>query len=538
MTTPPSSPPFHVVLQALKNDFEHTEEQLAALPPLEEVDLTAQTDSGQIQHVENKVFTYHPYKIFIGENDGEPFHAYLTRSGERKHYRIELCSVNAKDETHYEPMEADWFGTVNNLACPFNTFLGKGRFVAVVKWYFMLAFRAGEFDEDPGFAVTKFWQSDLQGACDELIAAPQKEQLKKIRDLEKKAEMLKRTIAKRNRESEGSVGKQTSQSPETDMTSSQRKFRDEYDAVRRRARRSGGPTRVLGGVTELDEQRNEETRDRHDSLPRPRRLGFNEARIFYPEVGHVPPFVPYHMSPGPPCHLPDPRETTRLFHKQRNNQSPRKQNAISNPPFGSPVEARGKRTPAGREAARIKSRFIEEGIVPTNERPTRRQKSRHATNEETLDDNSNSLAAGDVFLRTQEDFEEWKSRTVKERTEGVDERPARRRKSEHAAEGDRVDAADDSAEGNKDNEAAQRMSWTQEVEQLTPTGEGDEKDDVEEEEVEEEPVMAEAKARARREEEWMRRLKQRQALAQQMREIEDEMGVEERLDLFDKVKHV
>jgi hypothetical protein len=39
MTTPPFSPPAYVVLQALQNDFKLTDEQLAALPPLEEVEL-------------------------------------------------------------------------------------------------------------------------------------------------------------------------------------------------------------------------------------------------------------------------------------------------------------------------------------------------------------------------------------------------------------------------------------------------------------------------------------------------------------------
>lgn len=186
MATPPAAAPLHVLLQALKNEFELTDEQLAALPSLDEVDLVLQSYSRLIEHAQPGVVTYHPYKLFIGEYKNHPFHAYLARRGLRKQYQIELCSVDTKKRTYFEPMAATWYGTVNNLAYPFNTFLGTARFVAVVKWYFLLAFRAGEFNEDPGFSVTASWCKDLQGACDELIAAPGREEGRKLKELEEK----------------------------------------------------------------------------------------------------------------------------------------------------------------------------------------------------------------------------------------------------------------------------------------------------------------------------------------------------------------
>ena len=205
MTTPPFSPPLHVVLQAIQYDFKLTDEQLAALPPLEEVELISQTDSGKIQHADVKTYNYHPFKLFIGQHKNDPFHAYLMRTGARKQYKIELCSVDTEKDIDYPPMDAQWFGTVDNLAYPFNAFLGAARFTAVVKWYFLLAFRSGEFDEDPGFNVTESWRKELQGACDELTVAPQrerqreqqKEQKDRIKDLENKAGMLRREIAKK-----------------------------------------------------------------------------------------------------------------------------------------------------------------------------------------------------------------------------------------------------------------------------------------------------------------------------------------------------
>lgn len=108
MTTPPFSSPFHVVLQALRTDLNLSEEQLAALPPLEEVELTPQSDSHKIQHADVKPYNYHPYKLFIGEHKNNPFHAYLRRTGKRQHYRIELCSVNKEEDTDYPPMDAQW----------------------------------------------------------------------------------------------------------------------------------------------------------------------------------------------------------------------------------------------------------------------------------------------------------------------------------------------------------------------------------------------------------------------------------------------
>lgn len=121
----------------------------------------------------------------------------------------------------------------------------------------------------------------------------------------------------------------------------------------------------------------------------------------------------------------------------------------------------------------MKSSFNEEGFVPINERPTREQKSRHATSQRTLVININLLAAESTFSRTQEDFEEWKSPMIRGCIETLYKRPARRRKSKHAVERDIIDAATGFTGGKKDNDAAHRMSWTQEVEQLTQTREED-----------------------------------------------------------------
>lgn len=170
MATSPSTLRLNHALEALQAELELTDAQLAALPPLSEVDLLRQNDSHMIQHAELTPLTYHSYKLFIGESHNDLWHVYLYRSGNRRQYTMEITSVDLADRTHYEPCDTKYYGDVKNLAYPYNTFLGAARFVAVVKWYFTLGFRVGLYDEDPGFLPNITWRRELQGACDELIA--------------------------------------------------------------------------------------------------------------------------------------------------------------------------------------------------------------------------------------------------------------------------------------------------------------------------------------------------------------------------------
>lgn len=159
----------------LQADFELTDEQLDALPALSEVDLIPQSDSHLIMHTAMAPFTYHPHKLFVGEIDKARFYSYLSRTARGKRYKIEIAGVDSKSENYCEPWDATYYGSLKDLAYPFNEFLGTARFVAVVRWYFLLGFRVNQFQEDPGFALTASWRKDLQGACNELIAATERE---------------------------------------------------------------------------------------------------------------------------------------------------------------------------------------------------------------------------------------------------------------------------------------------------------------------------------------------------------------------------
>ncbi|KAJ4318748.1 hypothetical protein N0V94_004262 [Neodidymelliopsis sp. IMI 364377] len=121
------------ILMQLQAEFELTDEQLDALPVLSEVDLIPQSDSHLIMHTAMAPFVYHPYKLFIGEIDKARFYSYLSRTARGKRYKIEIAGVDSKSENHREPWDATYYGSLKDLAYPFNEFLGTARFVAVVR---------------------------------------------------------------------------------------------------------------------------------------------------------------------------------------------------------------------------------------------------------------------------------------------------------------------------------------------------------------------------------------------------------------------
>jgi len=172
MDSSPSTDPRHLAqaLKELQDNFKLSNEQLAALPALDDVDLVPQNDSHFIQTEDVGLRTAHPFKLYIGESNGSPFYVYLFEQGRRRQMKIEIDSVD-EDGGSFWPVDPQYFGTVQNLAYPFNEWLGASRFLAAVKFYFLLGYRLGLYDKDPGFSVTKSWRNDLQGACNDLIKA-------------------------------------------------------------------------------------------------------------------------------------------------------------------------------------------------------------------------------------------------------------------------------------------------------------------------------------------------------------------------------
>lgn len=470
MATPPSAPPLCVLLQVLKSEFELTDEQLAALPPLDEVDLASQSDSRLIEHAQPGVFTYHPYKLFIGEYKNDPFHAYLTRRGLRKQYQIELCSVDTKNRTHFEPMAATWYGTVNNLAYPFNTFLGTARFVAVVKWYFLLAFRAGEFHEDPGFSVTASWCKDLQGACDELIAAPGREEGRKLKELEKRTADMKRAVERERRKSQDAAKQQTTEFQKTSATWSESKM--EVDD-----RPRGSSTRKAPALA-TDHEGDKEKNGR-------RLRQFADRRAVYPPRA----FHPHDQVLGPAPFQPWPEVGNLNDPRRRRDPAPR-----------------------GLERSAPQIPYLRDAGLPRYEQPKRDE--RRSTNATFT---STAIPSQD-FRRRDEQVAKKKSHFIKEGIIPTEERPTQRRKSAHATEANKLDVLDGSAEGNDNGDDTATMSWTQEVERLTSTEEDEVEDKMEDgmKKDKTEPT-SDDNQRALREKEWMRLFRQKVEIARQMR---------------------
>jgi len=164
------------VLTRIQKDFGLSDAQAQALPTLDDIRIEEQTDSDSITFNDLKSRTPHPFKLFIGrqleedddEDEWRDCFAYLLKNGNSS-FQIFLTGLNS--EHYWLASPPEYFGSAKDLAFPFNECLAGSRFVALVKFYFLLGHRARLYTADPGHAVTKSWRKDLQGACDDIIAA-------------------------------------------------------------------------------------------------------------------------------------------------------------------------------------------------------------------------------------------------------------------------------------------------------------------------------------------------------------------------------
>jgi hypothetical protein len=157
-------------LKDLQDEFELTDKQIAALPGLDDIELIPQSDSQLIHTHDVGIRSAHTFKLFVGEYNGDFFYVYLYKQSRTQHMKMEIGSVD-DEGNDYTPIPPEYFGSIRNLAYPYNEWLGADRFKAAVKFYFYLGYKVRLYNEDPGFTVTKSWRKDLQGACDDLIAA-------------------------------------------------------------------------------------------------------------------------------------------------------------------------------------------------------------------------------------------------------------------------------------------------------------------------------------------------------------------------------
>jgi hypothetical protein len=297
----------------------------------------------------------------------------------------------------------------------------------------------------------------------------------KIKGLEKKAEILKRAIAKKNRESEGTAEQQATESHHTNLFKAKADFQAGGPARRRSSRQQPTLSTDPEGSNVTASQRPRQPTDRRTSYPphaaptleQPhglQSLPYDRAVQDFEDSRLHSPYDSAARHPVPPTsyqYEPFPRPYSRLGEKDWMIQRM--------------LKGRGHYRQLDDGVVQNKTRFIEHAIVPTDERPTRR------------------------------------------------------RKSGHTAKDDKTDVVD----GNKKDEDPKRMSWTQEVDQLAPSVEDREEDEMKAEEVETDDSV-----QAERERKWMQLFRTRAEMLQQMHRLEDEMDVNERLDLFDKVKYV
>ncbi|KAH4155263.1 hypothetical protein HBH98_128830 [Parastagonospora nodorum] len=163
-------------LKKIQKDFGLSDAQIQALPKLDDIQIEEQKDSDSITFDDMKNRTAHPFKLFIGrqlkeKDDGDEWRdcfAYLLKNG-KSAFQIFLTGLYP--EHYWLAGTPDYFGSAKELAFPFNECLGGSRFIALVKFYFLLGHRVGLYPADPGHAVTNTWRKDLQGICDDIIVA-------------------------------------------------------------------------------------------------------------------------------------------------------------------------------------------------------------------------------------------------------------------------------------------------------------------------------------------------------------------------------
>lgn len=171
MNLPALHPQRHAAaLSELRQELDLSGDQIAALPTLNEVDLIPQDESRFIRTIPHGARKAHPFKLYIGESEGKSYHVYLFEQAVNGPMKMEIHSVDEEGNCE-TPLDVKWFGTVKELAFPFNEWLSSSRFTAAVRFYFMLGYKSELYADDPGFAVTKSWIKDMQGACDDIIKA-------------------------------------------------------------------------------------------------------------------------------------------------------------------------------------------------------------------------------------------------------------------------------------------------------------------------------------------------------------------------------
>jgi hypothetical protein len=156
-------------LEELKEEFELTDEQLRALPPIDsDIELELQNDSHMIPKLSPGKRPAHPYRLYVDDHKGEGRYVYLFRKRSGKPMVLEIAGKKGKDEW-YEQWKVMHYQTVSDLAFPYNETANEQEFIALVKFYFVLGLKLGRYDVDPGFSGKETWYKDLRAACDSLI---------------------------------------------------------------------------------------------------------------------------------------------------------------------------------------------------------------------------------------------------------------------------------------------------------------------------------------------------------------------------------
>lgn len=105
-------------LEDLKEEFGLNDQQLQVLPVLDsEIDLELQNDSHRIPKFSPGKRTPHPYRLYIGNHDGDARYVHLFRKRSGRPMVLEIAGMNGDVES-YEKWNEMYYQTVSDLAYP------------------------------------------------------------------------------------------------------------------------------------------------------------------------------------------------------------------------------------------------------------------------------------------------------------------------------------------------------------------------------------------------------------------------------------
>jgi hypothetical protein len=155
-----------IALQNLQQGFQLSDAQISCIPLFRAIRLKAQHDSHLVTFDDSKTRNAHPFKLFIDmqeideEDDKKPY-ACLFKLGKSP---FQIFIMGANKSNYWLACNQTYYGSVKDVAFPYDELMATSKFIALVRFYFTLDHRVGLYTTNPGFTLSESWRQDLQNA--------------------------------------------------------------------------------------------------------------------------------------------------------------------------------------------------------------------------------------------------------------------------------------------------------------------------------------------------------------------------------------